>query len=234
MPELEIQPPPIGRVKRFLAIIRNRILTGLLIVIPTIISLWIAIFVYDKITGWSVEISQKIPYLHKYCDEFWFHQLVRMVSLVIIIAVLFFIGAIARFAVGQKLILFAERILLKVPMLNLIYSTTRQIGDALWSPKGEMFRQVVLFEYPRKGIYVIGFLTNENRGEFEINTLTGEELVSIFLPTTPNPTSGFLLFLPRQDCIFLKMDVATGMRLVISGGAVYAKQGDDSRLYHHQ
>jgi uncharacterized membrane protein len=78
----------------------------------------------------------------------------------------------------------------------------------------------VLFEYPRKGLWVIGFLTNENKKAFEINDKTDEELISVFLPTTPNPTSGFLLFVPRRDCKFLKMSVAEGMRLVISGGAV--------------
>ncbi len=100
------------------------------------------------------------------------------------------------------------------------YSTIQQIGDALWSSRGGMFSQVVLIEYPKKGMWAIAFLTNENKGSFEINERTGEELLSIFMPTTPNPTSGFLLFIPRKDCIFLKISVADGMRLVISGGAV--------------
>jgi uncharacterized membrane protein len=83
-----------------------------------------------------------------------------------------------------------------------------------------MFRQVILFEYPRKGIWVIGFLTNENKSRFEVNEKSSGEMLSIFLPTTPNPTSGFLLFVPKKDCVFLDMTVAEGMRLVISGGAV--------------
>ena len=81
-----------------------------------------------------------------------------------------------------------------------------------------MFRKVVLIEYPRKGIYTIGFLTNENKEDWELSEKTGKDLISLFIPTTPNPTSGFLLFVPRKDCTFLDMKVSEGMKLVISGG----------------
>jgi uncharacterized membrane protein len=128
---------------------------------------------------------------------------------------------LGRYTLGKKLISLADAIMRKVPMLSVVYTTARQIWDAIWSTKSGMFNKVVMFEYPRKGIWVIGFLTNENEdNEWEIQKKTGEDLVSVFLPTTPNPTSGFLLFLPRKDCQYLDMDVAEGMRLVISGGAV--------------
>jgi uncharacterized membrane protein len=107
---------------------------------------------------------------------------------------------------------------LRLPILRSVYITSRQIGEALWTPKGNMFRQVVLVEYPRKGIYTIGFLTNENKKEWELSVKTNKQLLSIFIPTTPNPTSGFLLFIPREDCQFLDMKVSDGMKLVISGG----------------
>ena len=105
-------------------------------------------------------------------------------------------------------------------MLNRVYSTVRQIGDAIWSPKGSMFRQVVLVEFPRKGLYTIGFLTSENNGKWEIGEKTGLELISVYVPTTPNPTGGYLIFVQRDECIFLDMDVASGMSLVVSCGAV--------------
>ena len=118
----------------------------------------------------------------------------------------------------------ADWIMLKLPLLSTVYSTTRQIGEALWAPQGNMFRKAVLLEYPRRGIYAIGFLTSENEENWEIGEKTGKQLVSIFLPTTPNPTSGFLLLLPKEECIILDMKVADAMRLVISGGAVKAHE----------
>jgi len=216
-------------------IIRNRIVAGLFVVVPMVISLWIAYFIYTKLTEWSVGLIQSIfrafaeknffgagflAYLGSHVHDFWFISLVRIAALIIICALLLGIGQLAKYALGRRLIAITEWLMMKVPMLNTVYSTTRQIGDAIWAPGGGMFRQVVLFEYPRKGIYVIGFVTNENKGPWEIGAKTGKDLVNVFLPTTPNPTGGFLLFIPREDCIFLDMDVAVGMRLVISGGAV--------------
>jgi len=84
-----------------------------------------------------------------------------------------------------------------------------------------MFRKVVLFEFPKEGVWSIGFLTNEYEDGFEVkDKLGGKELISVFMPTTPNPTSGFLMFIPREKCIYLDMEVAEAMRLIISGGAV--------------
>jgi uncharacterized membrane protein len=113
-----------------------------------------------------------------------------------------------------------EKLIMKIPMLNVVYSTSQQLVDAVRNPNAGMFRQVVLFEYPRKGIYVIGFLTNENTKSCELVEKTEEALISIFLPTTPNPTSGFLLFVPKNDCVFLNMSITEAMRMIISGGAV--------------
>lgn len=219
----------------FVTLFRNRVVAGLFVVVPIGVSLWIGWFVFTKLTEWSVKlISTLFLFLqgHEFygaetlaafsviVDNFWFITLVRLVSICIIIMGLFLVGEIAKWTVGKRLLYFTESLMMKVPMLNYVYSTIRQIGDALWSPHGGMFRQVVLFEYPRKGLYVIGFLTNENKSDFEIQKKVGKDLLSVFLPTTPNPTSGFLLFLPREDCVFLDMDVTEGMRLVISGGAV--------------
>ena len=123
-----------------------------------------------------------------------------------------------RYKFGRLLARFTEWLLLKVPILRSVYVTSRQIGEALWTPKGNMFSKVVLIEYPRKGIFTMGFLTNENKKDWELSEKTGKQLLSIFVPTTPNPTSGFLLFVPREDCQFLDMKVSDGMKLVISGG----------------
>lgn len=209
----------------FFAAIRNQILAGIIIVIPIGLTFWIGNFVFTHLTDWSVSLIEE--YYRSFLWNgggrkiLWAWWAVRIVSIILITFLLFMIGALGRITVGKKVIRFTDQVMRKLPMLSTIYTTAQQIWDAIWSTKSGMFNQVVMFEYPRKGIWVIGFLTNENRfEEWELHDKSGEDLVSVFLPTTPNPTSGFLLFIPRKDCRFLDMDVSEGMRLVISGGAV--------------
>ena len=214
--------PPEEHKPSVFTLIRNRMLAGLFIVIPAVISIFIAYYIYDKLTVWAVELVHQIPGAkHLPLDNFWYMQGIRFVSLIFMLAALAFIGQLAKMALGKKLISLAQTMILKVPLISSIYSTTQQIGDALWSPKGGMFRQVVLFEFPMQGVWSVGFLTNEYKDGFEIKDRIGsKELISIFMPTTPNPTSGFLMMIPKEKCIFLKMEVAEAMRFIISGGAV--------------
>ncbi len=106
----------------------------------------------------------------------------------------------------------------RVPVVRTIYGVIKQIFDAVLAQSEGAFRDVVLIEYPRKGIWVIGFITSNTEGE--VQRVTPDDMVNVFLPTTPNPTSGFLLFVPRKDCIVLDMTVEEGVKLVISGGIV--------------
>ncbi len=207
-------------------LIRNRIIAGLFIMIPAIITVWIAVLIYSQLTDWAVKLINLLPWLHEYSlNTFWFMQVIRVISLIFMLAGLFVVGQLAKMALGMKLISLAQTIILKVPLISSIYSTTQQIGEALWSPKGGMFRKVVLFEFPKEGVWSVGFLTNEYEDGFEIkDKLGGKGLISVFMPTTPNPTSGFLMFIPREKCIFLDMDVAEAMRLIISGGAVVPQE----------
>ena len=113
---------------------------------------------------------------------------------------------------------FGERVVSRVPVVRTIYGVLKQIFDAVLAQSEGAFREVVLIEYPRKGIWVIGFITSNTEGE--VQRVTPNDMVNLFLPTTPNPTSGFLLFVPRKDCIVLNMTVEEGVKLVISGGIV--------------
>ena len=200
--------------------IRNAIVAGVIIVIPISLTLWFGQLVYNNLSGWAIKLVQN--YAPEVLEQSsWADLMIRTVSIIFILCVLFFIGVLGRYTLGKKVIKITDTIMRKLPMLSIVYTTARQIWDAIWSTKGGMFNKVVMFEYPRKGIWVIGFLTNENDDDdWEVKRVSGEDLVSVFLPTTPNPTSGFLLFVPRKDCKYLDMDVADGMRLVISGGAV--------------
>lgn len=216
-------------MKSFLPMIRTCFLTGIFVVIPIFLSIWIALTLFTRLTDWAVSCIREVPF-GEMLPPFWTDMLIRILSLICLFAALFFIGLLARITIGRKLILLAEKLLLKLPIIRFVYSTCKQIGDALWSSKGgSMFHQVVLFEYPRKGCYTIGFLTNENKDEFEVTSRLGKPMISIFLPTTPNPTSGFLLLVPREECIFLDMTVADAMRMIVSCGAVLpGAEKDDS------
>ena len=215
-------------MKSFLPMIRTCILAGIFVVIPILLSLWIAFSLFTNLTDWAVSYIRATPFSGM-LSPFWTNVVIRIFSLICLLAALFFIGLLARITLGRKLILLLEKLLLKLPIIRFIYSTCKQIGDAIWSSKGgNMFHQVVLFEYPRKGCYAIGFLTNENKNDFEVTRRLGKPMISIFMPTTPNPTSGFLILMPREECIFLDMTVAEAMRLIVSCGAVLPETGTDT------
>jgi uncharacterized membrane protein len=109
-----------------------------------------------------------------------------------------------------------------MPVVRTIYGAIKQIMETVMSTNSESFREVVLVEYPRKGIWVIGFVTGETKGE--VQSLNQNQLINIFIPTTPNPTSGFLLFLPKQDLVYMDMKVEDAVKMVISGGIVTPSQ----------
>lgn len=203
------------------AMLRNRIVTGFFVVVPILLSLLIAWLIYSKLTEWAVDSFE--PLLQEYLDTqmIWLGHAIRLISLFFMLLILFIVGQLTKMALGRKAITITQGIFLRLPIINFIYSTCKQIGDALWSSKGgNMFRQVVLIEFPMSGSYAIGFLTNENKRDFEVNERLHSQLVSVFMPTTPNPTSGFLMFIPKENCIFLEMSVSDAMRLIVSCGAV--------------
>ena len=201
---------------------RNMIVTGLIVAVPVILSLWVAWYVYSRLTGWGLTLANSIELLSG-LPTFWRTQIIRVLALIVVLAALFFLGVLTKITLGRKVIAKAQSLLLKLPLVSFIYSTCKQIGDTIMSSKkGSMFQQVVLFEYPRKGCYAIGFLTNENTSEnSEAARRIGKgDLLSVFMPTTPNPTSGFLMFIPRSECIMLDMSVSDAMRLIVSCGAI--------------
>jgi uncharacterized membrane protein len=109
----------------------------------------------------------------------------------------------------------------RVPFVNSVYKTVKQVVETFSSNRDDVFQTTVLFEYPRKGMYTIGFMTSTSKGE--VQEKTQGNMVNVFLPTTPNPTSGFLLIIPREDVVFLDMSVSDGIKMIISGGVVNPK-----------
>ena len=208
--------------KKHFQFFRNMIVTGLLVAVPIVLSLWVAWYLYSRLTGWGLTLADSMELMSE-LPPIWRTQIIRVLALIIVLAVLFFLGVLTKITLGRKVIEKAQALLLKLPLVNFIYSTCKQIGDTIMSSKsGNMFQQVVLFEYPRKGCWAIGFLTNENTPENSeaARRLGKGDLISVFMPTTPNPTSGFLMLIPREECIMLDMSVSDAMRLIVSCGAI--------------
>ena len=197
--------------------VRTAFITGLLILLPLGVTVFIVGIVLDRIGNPASElffnfIDQNIRELPTVGIP------LQLVSLLIVFLIITALGYFSRIFIGQLFLRFFERILTRLPLISQVYNTVKQLVDTFSQQKKAVFQEVVMIEYPRKGIYAIGFLTNQAKGE--VQSLTGENLVNVFVPTTPNPTSGFLLMLPHEDVIPMQMSVADGMKTIISGGAV--------------
>lgn len=144
-------------------------------------------------------------------------------GIVVVVLLVFVIGVLVKNYVGSRIVEFGERIVYQIPLVRPIYSAVKQLLVAIFSQTGEGFERVVLIEYPRKGIYALGFVTGVSRGE--VQEMTEQRVLNVFLPTTPNPTSGFYLLVPDTDIIPLKISVEDAFKLIISGGLVSSQEG---------
>ncbi len=198
--------------------LRNSFITGIALILPLAITIIVVNFLLDKIGAPSSNLL-----LERFVDP----QLLKITGVetgLDILALLFvtltitLFGFFSKYFIGRYFILTAEKILGQVPFINTVYKTVKQIVDTFSKQDKSVFQKVVLIEYPRKNCYVIGFLTSYSKGEVQNKVATN--LINIFVPTTPNPTSGFLLMLPEDEAIKLEMSVGEGMKLIISGGAV--------------
>jgi len=203
---------------------KTNFLSGLLVALPIIISMALAWWVFNLLTVHLTSFLQQQPFfrdtIYANGSENWaFTFLLRVISLFIALFSIYFIGLIGRNYFGKRFFHFWENLITQIPIVRVIYGTIRQIMDTILSDKSHMFSKVVLVEYPRKGVYVIGFITAD--GSREINqVINKEKITTVFVPTTPNPTSGFLIFVPEDEMHILSMSVTEGMQLVISGGSV--------------
>ena len=184
--------------------ISNNFFKGIIISAPIIITLYIAwglIKFFDK---------KASPLLGTFPFEIPGFGLINVFIFFAII------GFITTGLLGRIFSSFIEKVLSRMPVLRNIYSGLKQLFEAILAKKSNSFREVVLLEYPREGIWAMGFLTGNTKGE--VNRKTKNQMVNIFLPTTPNPTSGFLLFVPKKDILRLTMTVEEGIKMIISAG----------------
>jgi uncharacterized membrane protein len=209
---------------------------GFIVLLPTIATLYILHLLFtfvdrflgEFITGLLLQFGllEVHPVTNK-IQLFWFGFEERIPGIGFILMLLIFIGVgyATQHFFGKEALRVTERTFKKIPIAKTIYSTVQQITTAFIQDRTS-FQKVVLVEYPRKGLYTIGFLTGETQGE--VQEKTKSECVNVFLPTTPNPTSGWLVLVPKEDIILLGMSVEQGLKFIISGGVVVPK----TRVYH--
>ena len=196
---------------------RNSFLTGLLIFLP----LGTTIFVLDFLLDLFKDPVTKLVYQLGFGEESFFfglESLLGLLGLVVGVLSLTVLGFLSNYVLGKFFISSTEKVLGKVPFISTVYRSVKQIVETFGKENRAVFKEVVLIEYPRADCFVLGFLTNEASGETV--EVIGKPLTNVFVPTTPNPTSGFLLMLPPEDIYPLCMSVGDGMKMLISGGAV--------------
>jgi uncharacterized membrane protein len=196
-----------------LARLRAYFLAGVLVTAPVAVTFYIVWLIVSFIDN---RVSQLIP--ARYSPENYLPFGIPGLGLVIAIIVLTLIGAVTAGYLGRVVVRLSDAILARMPVVRSIYGATKQIFETVLAHKSTAFRQVCLVEYPRRGIWSLGFVTGTAVGE--IQERTSDQVVNVFLPTTPNPTSGFLLLVPTRDLIPLKMSVEDGIKMVISGGII--------------
>lgn len=140
------------------------------------------------------------------------------IGLLLSLLIMLLTGITVANLLGRRLVAIWEGILARIPLVRNIYSAVKQVVEAIFSSSGKSFRKVVLVEYPRRGMWCLALLTAESLGE--VQSKTGADVVAVFLPTTPNPTSGFILMVPREDVVELDMTIDEGLKMIISMGVV--------------
>jgi len=223
--------------RRYFGRFRATFLTGLVVIAP----IWLTIYFIWTFVGWIdswvwpfiPNAYQPENLLNRWlgntdpADRIYIN--IRGVGVIIFLLFTIFVGWIAKGFIGRSLLSWAEGLVDRMPVVRSVYNALKQIAETVFSQSDTSFEKACLVEYPRKGIWAIAFISIDARGEINRRTPPTEQMVSVFLPTTPNPTSGFLLFVPKSDVIELDMSVEDAAKLVISAGLVYPNAKDPTQ-----
>ena len=191
---------------------RKYLITGLLIWIPLVITLWVLKLIVDTLD----QSLLLLPPQWRTESFLGFH--VPGLGVILTLVIVFVTGVLATNFLGARLVHLWHEILHRIPVVNSIYSSVKQISDTLFSSSGQAFRKALLVQWPREGMWTIAFLTGAPGGDV-VNHLPGD-YVSVYVPTTPNPTGGYFVMVPRQDVIELSMSVDAALKYIISMGVV--------------
>ena len=216
---------------------RGNFLAGIIIVAPIGLTLWLIWTVVGWVDGWvwpfvpeAYQPEQLINLLLGRTSENWIDINVRGVGVVIFLVFTIMVGWIGKGLIGRSFLSLGERMVDRMPVVRSIYNACKQIAETVFSQRDTSFDKACMIEYPRKGLWAIAFISTNAKGEIDAKLSNGEPIVTVFLPTTPNPTSGFLLFLPQQDVKVLDMTVEDAAKLVISAGLVYPTDKEEVPL----
>jgi uncharacterized membrane protein len=191
-----------------LKVLRRHFLTGLVALTPLAITLWVLWRLYELIDSTLRPWLQRVlPSLSETYPSF----ILTFIAAVAFVLLITLVGLFTRNLIGIAFFGLVERFFDKIPGVRSLFSATKQIAEVLLADHRSAFKQVVLFEYPRRGVFSIGFVTADT---------PGHDFLNVFLPTTPNPTSGYLLMVPRDEAAILPLNIEEGVRLIISGGSV--------------
>lgn len=216
-------------IRAYFRQMQRYVTTGIMVWVPLFITIWVSwlfvskiaqtiSFAMEHVEAYLNELGTRVQTLD-FLEHFRFDSPIAALGTGFLLAVLLFLctGFLTRYLLGRKLIALGEALVGKIPLISRVYLAVQQIRDVFVNREGAVFQRVVLIEYPRKGVLAVGFVTSAEQGA--IQHAAGAEHVAIFLPTTPNPTSGFLLYLRPEEVIPVDMSVEDAMKLIVSGGA---------------
>jgi uncharacterized membrane protein len=199
---------------------RTNFLTGFVVLMPALMTFALAKWLFGTIASITDLLLFFVPTGLTHSNYgtgpmYWYWSLLALLLAAFLIG---FAGFLTRYYIGRQMIAWLDSVLLRVPLLNKIYGTIKQVNEAFTSGKRSSFKTVVLIEFPQAGHYAMGFITSEQHDE--VQAKTGQNLVCVFIPTTPNPTSGFLILVPENKVTKLQMSVAEGIKYIVSLGAI--------------
>ena len=206
--------------RSFLSRWRASFFTGLAVVLPAVMSVGIVFFLFGTVANFTDKLLFFLPKALTHAGDgngpvHWYWSVAAIGVAVLLVTVA---GAVTRVYIGRRIISWADSLFLSIPLLNKIYSAIKQVNEAVTTNQRSSFREVVLVEFPRDGMYSVGFITGDQHAE--VQEKTREKVVSVFVPTTPNPTTGFLIMVPEQKLTRLSMSVPDGIKFIISIGTV--------------
>lgn len=210
-----------------IAALRNNFLAGVVVIAPIGLTVWLIWTVVGWVDGFVMPFVPNYYHpesiVNRVLDrtpETWIEVNIRGVGVVVFLIFTVFVGWIAKGFVGRSLLRWGENVVGRMPVVRSIYNAVKQIAETIFAQQETSFDKACLVEYPRKGLWAIAFISTSAKGEVR-RRVESPDLLTVFLPTTPNPTSGFLLFVPRSEVILLDMSVEDAAKLVISAGLVY-------------
>ena len=209
------------KYKKYFFLMRKKFFTGLFFLFPIVVTVWFLKILIGNtqrlarpfvVKTFRTTVGMEIP-------NDW---ILSLISIVLVVAVILLVGWLTSFYLGKKFLNLVDMLLLKLPFIRSIYGGTKQIIDAFsMQQNGGSFKKVVMLEYPRRNCWVLGFVTNENLQQ--ARKTFGEEFVGVFVPSTPNPTTGFLLYLSPEELYVLDLEIEEAVKLIVSAGLVLPK-----------